>query len=176
MFYKKSIALRHALNLGTLSLKKDLQLKEVAITGQQKILKQKPDRPVFHVAHFLTASGGDALDTLHLTPGVRIQNSQVSEIGKGAMRIMVDGQILPLREEELTDFLQSLPADDIQRIEVITNLPARYEGEGDSGLIEHCLQTGETRPLECSNQSYLHTRCLCVLQSKRALFLPQRLS
>ena len=176
MFYKKSIALRHALNLGTLSLKKDLQLKEVAITGQQKILKQKPDRLVFHVAHFLTASGGDALETLHLTPGVRIRNGQVSAIGKGAMRIMVDGRILPLREEELTDFLQSLPADDIQCIEVITNLPARYEGEGDSGLINIVYKQERRAPWNAQIRVTYILRCLCVLQSKRALFLPQRLS
>ncbi len=53
---------------------------------------------------------------------------------------MLNGRILRLSGEDLTNFLHSISADDIERVEVITTPPARYEAEGDSGLIDIVLK------------------------------------
>ncbi|WP_315822419.1 hypothetical protein [Paraflavitalea speifideaquila] len=63
-------------------------------------------------------------------------------LGKGAARIMIDGRLVELAGQELLQFLASIPASDIQRIEVIANPPAKYEASGDGGLINIVLKKG----------------------------------
>ena len=142
--FEKCIDLTQSLQLGTIQVDTDMQLKEVVVSTRKKLIEQKVDRLVFNVANSLAAAGGDALDALRITPGLRVQNDQISMTGKGSLRVMVDGRILPLSGSDLTDYLQSISADDIERIEVVTTPPARYEAEGNSGLIDIVLKKSKT--------------------------------
>ena len=140
--FEKQIAFTQSLQLGAIQVNTDMQLKGVVVSTRKKLIEQKVDRLVFNVANSLAAAGGDALDALRITPGLRVQNDQISMIGKGSLRVMVDGRILPLSGSDLTDYLQSISADDIERIEVISTPPAQYEAEGDSGLINIVYKKG----------------------------------
>lgn len=71
---------------------------------------------------------------------VRVQNESVSIVGKGGVSIMVNDRMLNLSGSELTNYLQSLRSDDIARIEVITTPPAKYEAQGNSGIINIILK------------------------------------
>lgn len=140
--YTKRIALAHDLDLGVIRVKSALALGAVVVNAHKPLVEQKLDRLVFNVENAVVASGGDALDALRITPGVQLRDDGLSLIGKGDMRVMVDGRILPLQGESLIDFLQSIPADDIERIEVITNPPAQYEAAGNGGLINIVYKKG----------------------------------
>ncbi|MEH0008117.1 MAG: TonB-dependent receptor [Flavobacteriales bacterium] len=140
--FEKRIDLTQSLELGTIQVDTDMQLKGVLVNTRKKLIEQKVDRLVFNVANSIAAAGGDALDALRITPGLRVQNDAISMIGKERLRVMVDGRILHLSGEALTGFLQSISADDIKRIEVITTPPARYEAEGNSGLIDIVYKKG----------------------------------
>lgn len=130
-----------ALDVGTSILSPDHKmLSEVKVVKHKPWIEQKIDRLVFHIENSVAAAGGDALDALKVTPGVAVQNDRIGLIGKGGVRLMLNGRILRLSDEDLTNFLQSISADDIQRIEVIITPPARYEAEGDSGLIDIVLK------------------------------------
>ncbi|WP_271782545.1 outer membrane beta-barrel family protein [Aquimarina algiphila] len=110
-------------------------LKEVVIIAKKKLIEHKVDRLVFNVGESIAASGGDAVDILKITPRLRIDNDQISMIGKSGMALMVDDRLMQLSNEDLVVFLRSIRSDDIESIEVITNPPAKYDAEGNSGIV-----------------------------------------
>lgn len=118
------------------------ELDEVLIVSKKRLIERKVDRLVFDVENNIAASGGDALDALNVAPGILVEDNQIAMIGKSGMRVMVDGRVIPLSGEELVSFLQSIPASDIKKIEIITNPPARYEAEGNGGLINIIYKKG----------------------------------
>lgn len=107
----------------------------VTVVSKRPIIERKIDRIVFNVENSITAVGADALDAIDKTPGVRVQDNAISIIGKGSMQVMVNDRIVPLSGDALVAFLKSIPSEQIARIEVITNPPAKYAADGNSGLI-----------------------------------------
>lgn len=139
-FIKKKLYVANNINLGMLKLNEVNQIEGVTVTGKKPLIERKADRLVFNVENSISASGGDALDALRATPLVRVQNNIISMVGKGGLRVMINDRILHLSGEDLTNYLQSLSADDIKRIEVITTPPAKYDAEGNSGLLNIVLK------------------------------------
>ncbi len=134
--YKQNINVTDNLDLGTMKIIEDKQqLAEVIVTSQKKLIERKVDRLVFNVENSISAAGGDALDALKITPGIRVQNDAISMIGKSGMGIMVNDRIVQLSGDDLINFLKTIKSDDIKSIEVITTPPAKYSTEGNSGLI-----------------------------------------
>jgi hypothetical protein len=111
------------------------QIQEVEITAKKKLIERKIDRLVFNVENSIAASGGDALDALKVTPGIKVQNDQISMIGKSGMSVMIDDRLVQLSGDDLTNYLKTISSDNIKSIEVITNPPAKYDAQGNSGLI-----------------------------------------
>lgn len=127
-------------DLGTIMLTEGQALNEITITGKRPTIVQKVDRLVFDIANTVAGSGGDALDVLRVTPGVVVDNDNLSIIGKGNVRVMVNGRMIQLADEQLMDYLSSISSDDIKKIEVITAPPSKYDAEGNSGLINILLK------------------------------------
>lgn len=113
----------------------DNVLKEITVVARKKLIERKVDRLVFNVENSISAAGGDALDALKVTPGVRVQNDVISMIGKNGMKVMVDDKIIQLSGDDLMFFLKTIASDNIKNIEVITAPPSKYDAEGNSGLI-----------------------------------------
>lgn len=111
------------------------QIQEVEIVAKKKLIERKVDRLVFNVENSISATGGDALDALKITPGIRVQNNQVSMIGKSGMGVMVDDKLIQLSGDDLVNYLKTIPSDNIKNIEVITTPPAKYDAQGNSGII-----------------------------------------
>lgn len=111
------------------------QIQEVEITAKKKLIERKVDRLVFNVENSISATGGDALDALKITPSIRVQNDQISMIGKSNMAIMINDRLMQLSGESLINFLKTIPSDEIKSIEVITTPPAKYDAEGNSGIV-----------------------------------------
>lgn len=116
------------------------ELDEVVVSARKKIIERKVDRIVFNVENSIVSNGGSAMDALQKTPGVRIDGENIGLIGKSTIKVLVNGRISPLSGEDLSNYLRSISSDDIARIEVITNPPAKYEAEGNSGLINIILK------------------------------------
>ena len=141
--WKKEINVSANLNLGTIFLEENSQkLEEIVIKTEKRVLERKIDRLIFNVEKSIAATGGNGLDVLKITPGVQVQNGTLEILGKGATRVMINGRISPLAGDELVSFLSGFSADDIQKIEVITNPPAKYEASGNGGLINIVLKKG----------------------------------
>ncbi|MBL3658443.1 outer membrane beta-barrel family protein [Fulvivirga sediminis] len=139
--WHKKIAPAKSANLGTIVLSEEkTQLEGIEILAKRPSIHKEVDRLVFEVRNSIASVGGDAIDVLKKTPGVRIQQDEVEIIGRKGVRVLVNGRMSPLTGEDLSNYLHTLTSDNITKIEVITNPPAKYEAEGNSGLINIVLK------------------------------------
>ncbi|MGB6152326.1 MAG: outer membrane beta-barrel family protein [Pricia sp.] len=141
--FQKEISVEADVNLGVITVKESANaLDEVTVSYTKKLIEQKPDRIVFNIENSIAAAGGDALDALKIAPGLRVDDNGISMLGRGNSQVMINGRIFPLTGAELVGYLNSISADDIKKIEVITNPPAKYEASGNGGLINIVLKKG----------------------------------
>lgn len=132
-------------DLGVIIIPKteNITLNETVVKSQKKLIEKKVDRLVFNADLAEGAKGGDALDLLKLAPRVKVDNDVVSIIGKSNLRVMVDDRLLEMSGDQLINYLKTLRADDIEKIEVITNPPAKYQAIGNSGILNIVLKSGK---------------------------------
>lgn len=110
------------------------ELSEVIITSQRPLIEKKADRLVMNLDNSLLAEGITANEVLKIAPLVSVNtNGAISVRGKSGVMVLVDGK--NIHETSLNTALQNLPADEIERIEVITNPPARYDAAASGGVI-----------------------------------------
>ncbi|MFK8163756.1 MAG: TonB-dependent receptor, partial [Lewinella sp.] len=138
--------------LGALAFAKGaVDLQEIAVTATRSILEVKADRTVFNVAGTINSAGSDAISLLRKAPGVVVgNNDNISVLGRAGVLLYVDGKRLPLTGQELSDYLRNLPAEQIDRIEIITSPGAKYEAEGNGGIIDIRLKREENLGLNGS--------------------------
>ncbi|MCE7065209.1 outer membrane beta-barrel family protein [Dyadobacter sp. CY326] len=131
-------ALSAFLDLGVLEMSEDAQvLNEVTVTGAQADgVDARLDRKVFDISKNLSQSGGSVLQALKNLPGVTAgEDGKVMLRGSDKVAVLVDG-----RQTALTGFgnqtsLDNIPASAIERIEIINNPSARYDANGNAGII-----------------------------------------
>lgn len=116
------------------------QLNQVSIYAKAPLIQRKTDRVLFNVENSLAAIGGDGIDALSKAPGIRVDDSGISIVGKNSIRIMVNDRLIQLSGTDLINYVKSIPSGNIKRIEIITNPSARYEADGNSGLINIVLK------------------------------------
>ena len=111
-------------------------LDEVNIVARKPMIEVKPDMTVFNVAGNANSIGENAFDLLRKAPGVIIDNNDnVILMGKSGVRIYIDGKPSPLTIADLAAMLKGMQSDQIEAIEIITNPSARYDAEGNAGII-----------------------------------------
>ena len=136
ILYTQKITVSQNLNLGLIQISAaPQQLQEVVVTGKKKLVERKIDRLIFNVENSISATGGDALDALKITPSIRVQNDQIAMIGKSKMSVMIDDRLIQLSGDDLINYLKTISSDNIKNIEVITTPPAKYDAEGNSGIV-----------------------------------------
>ena len=112
-------------------------LEEATVTARRAMVEVKPDRTVFNVQGTINAIGSDGISLLRKAPGVVIDNNNnINILGRSGVLVYVDGKRLPLGGDDLSNYLQSLTADQIDRIDIITNPGSKYEAEGNAGIID----------------------------------------
>ena len=117
----------------------------VEITGQRAILEVKPDRTIFNVEGTINSTGANAIELLRKAPAVTVDNNDnISVLGRSGVRVYIDGKQLPLAGDDLSGYLKNLPADQIDRIEIITTPGAKYEAEGNAGIIDIRLKKNKS--------------------------------
>ncbi|MFN7266758.1 MAG: outer membrane beta-barrel protein, partial [Bacteroidota bacterium] len=138
--YKPGILLseNETLDLGVVTMSaRTLEMAEAVITATRPMVEVRPDRTVFNVQGTINSAGTDALSLMRKAPGVTVDNNDnINVLGRAGVLIYLDGKRLPLSAQDLAAYLQSLPADQIDRIDIITNPGSRYEAEGNAGIID----------------------------------------
>lgn len=122
-----------------------LDLETAVVSAQRSLVEIKPDRTIFNVQGTINSSGESAIELLRKAPGVLVDNNNnISVLSRSGVLVYVDGKRLPLGGEDLSNYLQNLTAEQIDRIDIITNPGAKYEAEGNAGIIDIRLKKNES--------------------------------
>lgn len=121
------------------------QLDEVIVDAERPMFEQKIDRTVINVQSNISRAGGSALDVLQRSPGVTVDkmNNAIALSGKQGVRIMINGRISRIPMAAVVQMLDGMNAENIERIELITTPPSKYEAEGDAGIINIVTKKSE---------------------------------
>ncbi len=107
----------------------------VVVTGEKKMLLHNLDKKVFNVEKDIAVEGGTAVDVLQNIPSVEVDtDGNVSLRGSSNVNILIDGR------PSMLNSMEELPAQMIDRIEVITNPSAKYDPDGVTGIINIVLK------------------------------------
>lgn len=116
-------------------------LDEVVVTGQRSEMKLEVDRKTFNVDQQIANAGGVASDVLENIPSVEVDNDgNVSLRGNSSVEVWINGKASGLSSDNRAEILQQLPAESIERIEVIDNPSAKFSAEGSAGIINIVLK------------------------------------
>ena len=164
------------LDLGVLAFKPAAtELQEVTVSATRAMVEIKPDRTVFNVEGTINSVGADALSLLRKAPGVTVDNQDnVNVLGRAGVLVYVDGKRLPLSGQELSNYLQNLPAEQIDRFDIITNPGAKYEAEGNAGIIDIRLKKDQKPGGKRLGERHVQPRPLCPCEHFRHWKLPQQ--
>lgn len=117
------------------------QLKEVTVTGQRATMKLEVDRKSFDVGQLISNAGQAASDVLDNIPSIEVDNDgNVSLRGNSSVEVWINGKASGLTSDNRAQILQQLPAESIERIEVIDNPSAKFSAEGSAGIINIVLK------------------------------------
>lgn len=117
------------------------QLNEVTVTGQRATMKLEVDRKSFDVGQLISNAGQSASDVLDNVPSIEVDNDgNVSLRGNSSVEVWINGKASGLTSDNRAQILQQLPAENIDRIEVIDNPSAKFSAEGSAGIINIVLK------------------------------------
>lgn len=133
-------------DLGTIKLALDVaQLNEVDVVGERTTVEVRLDKKIYNIGKDLTVSGATVSDALNNVPSVNVDvEGAISLRGNENVRILINGRPSALAGFGSTEALQQLPADAIEKVEVITSPSARYDAEGTAGILNIILKREKT--------------------------------
>ncbi len=111
-------------------------LKEVVVMSKKLMIERKIDRTIVNVDAAISNEGSTAMEVLEKSPGVTVdKDGNISLKGKQGVMIMLDGKPSYLNGAELANLLRSMPSNNLDQIEIMTNPSAKYDAAGNSGII-----------------------------------------
>jgi outer membrane receptor protein involved in Fe transport len=130
------------LDLGVISLdESSIILSNIVVTGERDMIINNLDKKVINVDKDLTVIGGTGVDVVQNIPSVSVDvDGNVSYRGNQNIRILIDGKPSELLGLGSGDILSSIPAVDIESVELVTNPSARYDPEGTGGILNIILK------------------------------------
>jgi outer membrane receptor protein involved in Fe transport len=136
-----------AVELGTLRMAQaGVALEAVEVVTERSQMVMKLDKRVFNVGKDLTGAGNTAADILNNVPSVNVDpEGNISLRGSNGVRILVDGKPSAMLSSGDVDALRRMQGDIIASVEVITNPSARYEAEGEAGIINIILKKNKQK-------------------------------
>ncbi|EAZ94542.1 possible TonB-dependent receptor [Flavobacteria bacterium BAL38] len=140
------------INLGIIQMEADVaQLKDIDIIAEKSTVEIKLDKRVYNVGKDMMVKGGTVSDVLDNVPSVTVDAEGIVALrGNENVKILIDGRPSGLAGINIADALKLLPADAVEKVEVITNPSARYDAEGGGGIINIVLRKGKTNGLNGS--------------------------
>ncbi len=138
--YSKTITIDEAMlsvkveSLQIAELSKDLLA--VTVVSKKPFIERKADRTIINVDASLTNAGNTAMEVLEKSPGVSVdKDGNISLKGKQGVIVTIDGKQTYMGPQDLANYLQSMPASNLELIELMPNPSSKYDASGNSGLI-----------------------------------------
>jgi outer membrane receptor protein involved in Fe transport len=125
------------LDLGNIQLSESTSaLGEVVVSAKQAEISSKMDKKTYSVADNISQSGGSVLQALSNLPSVTVgQDGKVQLRGSEKVAVLIDGKQTSLTGFDAQKGLDNIPASAIERIEIINNPSAKYDANGNAGII-----------------------------------------
>jgi len=132
--------------LGVIRLSSKIkELKEIVITSNKKMVETAFDKKVYNIADDISARGGSVVDALSNVPSVEVdQEGKLSMRGSGNVTVLIDGRPSTLTRDG-GSFLSGIPANMVERVEIVTNPSAKYDPDGTTGIINIVLKKNKLR-------------------------------
>jgi len=142
---KEGLVLREAKDLGTIELGMEVNsLNEIELVAERTEVEIRLDKRVYNVGKDITVRGGSVSDVMDNIPSVSVDvEGNISLRGNDNVRILINGKPSGLVGLSGPDALRQLPAESIERVEVITSPSARYEAAGTAGILNIILKREE---------------------------------
>ena len=134
---KKILDVNSDLDLGVVKMKPgSTTLDEVVIVEKRPLFSNEGEKTLYNVSEDPSVQTGTVSDALQNAPGVEVDvEGNITLRGVSSVEVWINGQPSNLNEENLKTYLQQMPANALERIEVITNPSARYSSNSDGGII-----------------------------------------
>ncbi|WP_413532331.1 TonB-dependent receptor domain-containing protein [Empedobacter brevis] len=143
---EKNIELNEALDLGTFVVKgtETVSLDAAVVKAEKPIYKVELDKKVYDMANDPMSQGQSLSDALANVPSVQVDaEGNVSLRGNDNVKFLIDGKPSGmLGVSDVSEALKNIPAENVERIELVTNPSARYEASGSAGIINIVLKKG----------------------------------
>lgn len=129
------------LNLGAILMEENtLTLDEVTITAEQDALSSRMNKKTYSLEDNISQSGGSVLQSMQNLAGVTVQDGQVQLRGSNQVVILIDGKQTAITGMGSQNGLDNLPASVVEKIEIINNPSAKYDANGNAGIINIILK------------------------------------
>lgn len=129
-------------DLGTINLVLGNQLNEVVIKAERSTVVHKIDRQVFDSKNFQSSQGGNAIDVIRNLPSVTIDGQgDISVRGSKGFAVLLNGKPT---QGDVSSILAQLPANALEKIELITAPSSKYDPEGKGGILNILTKKGAT--------------------------------
>ncbi|HMI44347.1 MAG TPA: TonB-dependent receptor [Gemmatimonadaceae bacterium] len=128
-------------NVGSVPLTRiAITLQSVQVAGERPLVVIEPDRNTYR-AKDIAPAASNASDVLQATPSVEVDaDGKVSLRGNENVAVQINGRPTPIRGTQLAAYLKQIPANIVERIEVVPNPSAKYDPEGMAGIINIVLK------------------------------------
>ncbi|MBX9449005.1 MAG: TonB-dependent receptor [Taibaiella sp.] len=127
----------HNYSVGDIRVKKVAEeLEGVTIINRRPIVELQADKTVFNIDSTINAVGQNGLELMRKSPGVLVDKDEnITISGKNGVRVYIDGRPSPLTGSELSEYLKTIQSSSIDAIEIITSPSAKYDAQGNAGII-----------------------------------------
>jgi outer membrane cobalamin receptor len=140
----KVVKEKKEINFGTIKLEVNSEMtQEINVEGEAPTMTFEGGKKIYDAKKDLTSQNGNVLDMLKNVPSVTVDNDgNVSLRGSSNVKVLIDGKPSALLSNG-TQVLQNIPANTIDKVEIINNPSAKYEAEGISGIINLVMKQGQ---------------------------------
>ena len=136
------------IDLGTILLEEDAQqLSEVVVTASKDAVAGAMDKKTYRVDENVSQSGGSVLQSINNLPGITTQDGQVQLRGNNQVVVLIDGKQTAITGFGNQNGLDNIPASAVEKIEIINNPSAKYDANGNAGIINIILKKEEQKGL-----------------------------
>ena len=132
------------IDLGSIMMLEDFQqLNEVVVTGKQDAVSAAMDKKTYSLDDNISQSGGSVLQSMNNLPGVTTQDGQVQLRGNNQVMILLNGKQTAITGFGIQNGLDNIPASSVEKIEIINNPSAKFDANGNAGIINIILKKEE---------------------------------